>query len=149
MVRIMAAAMLTLGVSAATAGEVAPKVPIDKSKGECVLPADQMRKQHMNILMHRRDETMYRGVRAGKSALDACLTCHMVKDEQGKPVTVADERHFCRVCHDYTAVRVDCWDCHKSVPEEDGRRAGLTPGARSDENAFARLNAFVQQGERK
>ncbi len=135
-----------LGV--AQAGDLAPKVPIDKSKGDCVLPGDQMRKQHMNILMHRRDDTMFNGVRGGKRSLQACLTCHMVKDETtGKPVTIESPKHFCRVCHDFTAVKVDCWSCHKSVPEETATQAMLKDGKLGGTGSmFARLRGFVQGG---
>jgi len=146
---MLATAALLLGATVAMAGEVAPKVPIDKTTGECVLPADQMRRQHMRILMHRRDQTLYQGVRGGRTALEACLTCHMVKDEKGKPVTVADKRHFCRVCHDYAAVKPDCWACHKSVPEMEQRQAGIAPLKDGGKAALARLNDFVQQGGRK
>lgn len=135
----------------AQAGDVGPKIPIDKSKGSCVLPGDQMRREHMKILMHRRDDTMFRGIRGGKKALSACLTCHMVKDEKtGKPVTVASPKHFCRVCHDYAAVKVDCWQCHKSVPEAAERQAMIGPDGRLKASLMAQLKAFVhrEQGGR-
>jgi len=34
------------------------------------------------------------------------------------PVTVDDPQHFCRTCHDYAAVRPDCFQCHASRPGE-------------------------------
>jgi hypothetical protein len=138
-----------LATTVARAGDIVPKVPIDKSKGECVLPGDQMRREHMKILKHRRDETMYRGIRGGKASFSACLTCHMVKDEKtGKPVTVASPKHFCRVCHDYAAVKVDCWSCHKSVPEEAGNQAMLKGGAGLNSTKFAQLMEYVQGGRK-
>ena len=140
---------MLLATTVAGAGDIVPKVPIDKSKGSCVLPGEQMRREHMNILMHRRDDTMFKGIRGGKAALSACLTCHMVKDEKtGKPVTVASPKHFCRVCHDYTAVKVDCWSCHKSVPEETGTQAMLKGGAGAKESKFAQLLEYVQGGRK-
>ncbi|MEJ2035783.1 MAG: hypothetical protein P8X69_06795, partial [Maritimibacter sp.] len=42
-----------------------------------------------------------------------------VNDDTGTPVTAEDPRHFCRVCHDYAAVEVDCFMCHRSTPDED------------------------------
>ncbi len=147
---IMAAcAGLLLANTAAGAGDIVPKIPIDKSKGSCVLPGDQMRREHMKILMHRRDQTVYQGIRGGKASFSACLTCHMVKDEKtGKPVTVASPKHFCRVCHDYAAVKVDCWECHKSVPEEAGNQAMLKGSAGRDETKFAQLMKYVQGGRK-
>ena len=131
----------------ALAGDIGPKIPIDRSKGDCVLPAAQMRRVHMDILKHRRDDTMYRGIRGGKQALEACLTCHMVKDAAGKPVTVKSPKHFCRVCHDFAAVQPDCWQCHKSVPEEETRQAMIGPDGRMKASMMAQLKAFVH-GER-
>jgi len=140
---------ILLGTTVAGAGDIVPKVPIDKSKGSCVLPGEQMRREHMNILMHRRDETMFKGIRGGKASLSACLTCHMVKDEKtGKPVTVASPKHFCRVCHDYAAVKVDCWSCHKSVPEETGNQAMFGGSAGQKDTKFAQLMEYVQGGRK-
>ncbi len=138
-----------LATTVARAGDIGPKIPIDKSKGSCVLPGDQMRREHMKILKHRRDKTMYQGIRGGKRSLSACLSCHMVKDEKtGKPLTVASPKHFCRVCHDYAAVKVDCWECHKSVPEEAGGQALLKDGAGLKDSKFAQLMKYVQGGRK-
>lgn len=76
-----------------------------------------MRRWHMTMMRHDRDETVYEGKRDVNASLGECFDCHTVKDETGTPVTYADERHYCRVCHDFTAVRVDCFDCHRSTPE--------------------------------
>ena len=142
-------ASIWLTTAVAGAGDIVPKVPIDKSKGSCVLPGEQMRREHMNILLHRRDDTMFKGIRGGKAALSACLTCHMVKDEKtGKPVTVASPKHFCRVCHDYAAVKVDCWSCHKSVPEEASAQAMLKDDGGAAKSKFAQLLEFVQGGRK-
>ena len=144
---LLGGVVFTAALGVAQAGDLAPKVPIDKSKGSCVLPGDEMRKQHMNILKHRRDDTMFNGVRGGKRSLEACLTCHAVKDEKtGKPVTIKSPKHFCRVCHDYAAVKVDCWTCHKSVPEQAGNQAMLKEGKTDKASMFALLRGFVQGG---
>ncbi len=146
---LAACAGLVLATSVAQAGDIVPKIPIDRTKGDCVLPGDQMRREHMNILMHRRDDTMFKGIRGGKASLSACLTCHMVKDEKtGKPVTVASPKHFCRVCHDFAAVKVDCWSCHKSVPEETDTQAALPGGMGSKQSKFAQLLEYVQGGRK-
>jgi len=138
-----------LAGAVAQAADILPKIPIDKSKGNCVLPGEQMRREHMKLLKHRRDQTMYQGVRGGKASLSACLDCHMVKDEKtGKPVTIASPKHFCRVCHDYAAVKVDCWECHKSVPDEAAGQALLNGGAGMDKRKFAQLMEYVRGGRK-
>lgn len=144
-------AMLALGVLAAPAlaGDVAPKVPIDRSKGDCVLPGDQMRRQHMDLLKHRRDATMYEGVRGGKVAFSACLSCHAVKGDDGKPVTIKSEKHFCRVCHDYAAVKVDCWSCHVSVPREGSGKQALRMPRQRSETDLAALKRYLKEEGRK
>ena len=77
-----------------------------------------MRRYHMTMMRHDRDLTMYDGIRPAESSLGQCFDCHAVRDDAGTPVTVADERHFCRVCHDFAAVRIDCFDCHRSTPPD-------------------------------
>ena len=41
----------------------------------------------------------------------------VLNDEQGNAITVAEPEHFCRSCHDYAAVTIDCFQCHASRPE--------------------------------
>ncbi|MCB1333384.1 MAG: hypothetical protein KDK26_06985 [Roseivivax sp.] len=94
----------------------APAVP--KASGEPHPEGNAyMRRWHMSMMKHDRDLTMYDGERGVNASIGECFECHAVKDEAGQPVTVADERHFCRSCHDYAAVKVDCFDCHRSTPE--------------------------------
>ena len=143
-----AAAVLFLGAVGAQAGGIAPKVIIDKSKGECVLPAEQMKRQHMKILKHRRDATMYQGVRGGKRSLQACLSCHAVKGDDGKPVTIKSEKHFCRTCHDYVAVKPDCWDCHVSVPDKAAGRAALKHRAGTMRAEASGLIKYLEGGRK-
>ncbi len=78
---------------------------------------EEIRKTHMLGLMHQRDETMHEGVRSKDDSLNACMTCHAVKSETGMAVSYDSPQHFCRVCHDYTAVTVDCFSCHASTPD--------------------------------
>jgi hypothetical protein len=107
---------LVLFSVASIAGVPLPDIP-EAIKGEqCVEDTDFMRKNHMDLLLHQRDETVYNGIRTRKHSLKECFVCHVVKGEDNKPVTVSDPRHFCRECHDYAAVNVDCFQCHTSVP---------------------------------
>jgi len=87
--------------------------------------SDYWRIHHMDMLKHDRDLTMRDGVRnviPGEEPIQAsigeCFDCHAATDEAGTPVSYDDERHFCRVCHDYAAVQVDCFMCHRSTPSE-------------------------------
>jgi predicted CXXCH cytochrome family protein len=100
----------------AIAGAPKPDIP-EAIKGEqCVEDTGFMRKNHMELLLHQRDETMYKGIRTKKHSLKNCFTCHVVKGADNKPVTAKNPKHFCRECHDYAAVKVDCFQCHASVP---------------------------------
>lgn len=100
-----------------------PDVP--KGKGEaCVRDTQFMRNNHMELLLHQRDLTMRQGIRPEKERLGACLDCHAVTDSHGKAVSYDSPQHFCRTCHDYAAVRVDCFECHSSVPETEAAVRG-------------------------
>ena len=110
--------MVLLVSGVAFAASLTPEIP--KGKGEnCVRDTDFMRTNHMELLLHQRDLTMYQGKRPEQERIGACISCHAVADDHGKPVSIKSEKHFCRTCHDYTAVRVDCFECHSSVPEDN------------------------------
>ncbi|MCW9033307.1 MAG: Hdr-like menaquinol oxidoreductase cytochrome c subunit [Rhodospirillales bacterium] len=102
------------GASLVVAADV-PQPVTPKGK-ECVRDAAFMRANHMNLLKHKRDDTVYQGVRSGNDGLKDCVTCHAIPDDHGKPVGADDSRHFCRTCHDYAAVTMDCFQCHTSKP---------------------------------
>lgn len=118
-------------VHAQSAGEtysaLAPQPPKAKG-GSCVRDTDFMRRNHMKLLTHQRDETMYEGVRGKPEGLTNCITCHAVKDDAGKFVSISSPKHFCRTCHDYAAVSVDCFQCHASRPEAKNAAALGTSG---------------------
>ena len=82
----------------------------------CVEDTDFMRRNHMDLLNHQRDETVIKGVRTKQHSLTECINCHVVKGPDAVPVTVSSPQHFCRSCHDYAAVSVDCFQCHASRP---------------------------------
>lgn len=108
----------------AWAGEPAPaRTPMPapaKGKGEhCVAPVEWMRRNHMMALKHQRDQTVHEGERGAKFSLKDCVSCHAVSGNDGRPVSVSDPKHFCRSCHDYAAVHIDCFECHASRPGED------------------------------
>jgi len=122
---LMTAAVLAMLPVTGFAGDPTwlPKLP--RGQGEaCVADTDWMRRNHMTALMHQRDDTVRDGMRDKRFSLKGCLDCHAVEGADGKPVTAASPRHFCRSCHDYAAVRMDCFECHASRPEMKASAAG-------------------------
>lgn len=94
-----------------------PFPAIAMGQGEtCVEDTDFMRRNHMDLLDHQRDETVINGVRTEQHSLKECINCHVVNGPDSVPVTVSSPQHFCRSCHDYAAVSVDCFQCHASRP---------------------------------
>jgi hypothetical protein len=80
----------------------------------CVEPTAEMRKNHMEYILHQRDETMYRGIRTRQYSLAECINCH-VSDAPDAP-RISSEEHFCNSCHTYAAVSIDCFQCHADRP---------------------------------
>ena len=81
---------------------------------ECVKDVEYMRTTHMKLLNDWRDEVVrdgerkdlvIQGVTYEKSLQNGCMKCH------------ASKKKFCDECHDFTAVKPYCWDCHIQ-PEE-------------------------------
>ena len=93
-----------------------PVIPMGRGDA-CVEDTGFMRRNHMELLKHQRDETMLKGERSEQHSLKECLDCHAVPGPDTKPVTFTDSSHFCRSCHDYAAVSIDCFQCHASRPE--------------------------------
>lgn len=119
--------MLFLSIAYAassTAPKVGPVIVIDKTRaGErCVEDTDFMRKNHMQVLLHQRDDTMYNGVRTEKHSLKNCINCHASSKDNR---VIGSNEHFCQSCHTYSAVSLDCWECHatKAKPAQ----AAVTP----------------------
>lgn len=107
----------TLVLLAAPALAEVPLPVVPQASGQCLDTPDAMRRNHMDMLRHTRDDTMRQGVRVASKGLKDCVTCHAVKGADDKPVTIADPQHFCRSCHAYVGVKPDCFQCHSSVPE--------------------------------
>lgn len=99
-----------------------PDIPMGKGD-KCVEPTADMRKNHMEYILHQRDETMHKGIRTSKHSFAECIDCHAVTDENHEAVTYKDERHFCNSCHQYAAVQIDCFDCHTSTPQANSSNA--------------------------
>ena len=100
----------------ASDGGLLPVIPMGQGDS-CVEDIDFMRRNHMSLLEHQRDETMKEGIRGKPYSLKECISCHVVNGPDANPVTVSSPQHFCRSCHDYAAVSIDCFQCHASRPE--------------------------------
>ena len=119
--RLLKAFSITvLLLTAATSGAEVPVPHPQEPEGECVEPEDVMRRNHMEFILHQRDETMQKGIRTTKHSLKQCISCHAVKDDQGEYIRVDDpsNKHFCATCHEYAAVNIDCFQCHADTPRE-------------------------------
>ena len=126
LLRILASLIFALAaVSPAPtfAGEGArtPKPTISiETPGKCIAPAEEMRRNHMEMLKHQRDRTMRAGIRGEPASLNACINCHASK----KTGTVlGDGTGFCQSCHEYAAVKLDCFECHQ--PKAGFKAAGV------------------------
>lgn len=82
----------------------------------CVEPTEFMRRNHMEVLLHQRDETVHLGVRTKKHSLVECIACHAERDSNGKFVSINAEGQFCQDCHATAAVSMDCFQCHATKP---------------------------------
>lgn len=121
MKRLIIATLVLFGLTAGVAisGSVYPEIP--KATGEAHPEGNEfMRVNHMDLLRHDRDLTMRDGNRDTDYSLAGCITCHAVNGPDSKPVTIKSEEHFCRTCHEYVAVKIDCFQCHNSVPADLG-----------------------------
>lgn len=78
-----------------------------------------MRKNHMDELLHKRDETMIKGIRTEKHSLKACINCHVPEQHNGKVLRHTDPEHFCSTCHGYVAQQLDCFQCHVDHPNNN------------------------------
>lgn len=96
-----------------SAGTV-PKLELQKDAKTCVLPAAEIRAEHMKLLNVWRDEVLRDGKRETltvegkqypKSLMLNCMKCHTSK------------KQFCDKCHTYTSVHPYCWDCHLAPVE--------------------------------
>jgi hypothetical protein len=107
-----AVAMMAAVSIPAAAGVDLPK--LEKGKGEkCVEDTQFMRRNHMELLKHHRDETVRKGIRTTRYSLKKCVECH-ASEKTGS--VAASKEDFCAACHSYASVKLDCWDCHATKP---------------------------------
>lgn len=120
---IFVAASLALAVAAdaeqaRSARIAAPVVKIERGDA-CVAPVDEMRRNHMKMLLHQRDRTVRQGLRETQHSLKGCVDCHASE----KTGSVLGKEGFCSSCHEFAAVKIDCFECH--TPERRAPAAAV------------------------
>ena len=97
-------------------GETGALEPVKPEAGKCVVPAEEMRVQHMTLLTEWRDRVVRDGERIAATSEDdkvvmslrnTCMECHESKER------------FCDRCHNYASVEPDCWNCHIEPGENE------------------------------
>jgi hypothetical protein len=88
--------------------------------GSCVDSTDVMRRKHMEFIKHQRDDTVHGGIRGSKHSLAGCVDCHVRYDSDHSPTPIHHKDEFCGACHAFTAVNLNCFDCHAAVPKGPG-----------------------------
>ncbi len=97
---------------------VLPRVVTPNDARQCVEPTDVMRRDHMKFLLQQRDDTVLDGIRTKKYSLTGCINCHAQRSDDGMIVRADDPEYFCTTCHEYTSVKIDCFECHSDRPAE-------------------------------
>jgi hypothetical protein len=93
-----------------------PVVKIEKGE-QCVEPTAEMRRNHMEKMLHQRDRTMHQGIRTTQHSLKNCVNCHAAQSG-----SVLGKDGFCASCHQYASVHIDCFGCHTDKPEKEPAR---------------------------
>jgi hypothetical protein len=100
---------LTFAAWAANDGGVPRPAIAIAAAGKCIAPAEEMRRNHMEMLKHQRNRTLREGIRGEQVSLNGCIECHADKTTG----SVVGKDRFCESCHSYAAVKLDCWGCHQ------------------------------------
>ena len=145
MLRRLAPVLLLAAAAGAPAQDArTPRPVIEPARGgQCVADPAYMRRNHMELLKHQRDDTVHAGDRAGRFSLQACIQCHA--SVKTNSVTQGGT-NFCVSCHSYAAVKIDCFECHASQPKAQGATV-FHPVVPTGPNAIGaiRLAAQVRQ----
>ena len=120
---VFAAAAAVTVFAANEASSHVPKPQITIEQGDkCVEDTQFMRRQHMNLLRHQRDETVHRGVRQARHSLQGCIDCHASR-KTGSVIGGPDA--FCEGCHSYASVKLDCFECHSPDTRPGGKASAV------------------------
>jgi len=118
--------------------------PADES-AKCIHPEDEMRRNHMNYILHERDETMHEGIRNEPASLANCIDCHVKPDDKGEIANIESKEHFCSGCHQYASVQIDCFQCHADRPQKYIKRDKRTSSLTQDLQQALANNAGVNK----
>ena len=56
-------------------------------------------------------------IRTTKHSLKNCIDCHITPNAKGEYARYSDSKqHFCASCHEFAAVKIDCFMCHADRP---------------------------------
>ncbi len=102
---------------------------------ECVQPEEEMRRNHMNYILHQRDQTVHDGIRTETYSLARCIDCHVEPNENGEIAGHDEPEHFCNSCHEYASVQIDCFECHADRPQKYIQRSKKKQDIREELNA--------------
>lgn len=109
--------ILALLIGSVQAGSHGSQESSIHAKGDrCVEETPLMRRNHMEMLLHQRDDTLRRGIRTKQHSLKECINCHVLPDDHGDYPKLGTKDHFCSACHISAAVKPDCFQCHRSTP---------------------------------
>lgn len=78
-----------------------PPQPEKAQRGPCVRDADWMRRNHMDFLKDKREETVREGIYVKSESFQSCASCHPSRER------------FCDRCHAYVSVAPNCFECHQ------------------------------------
>jgi hypothetical protein len=118
-VRLAMALILIAVFGAATAAPPLPTIERAARGTQCVEDTAFMRRHHMELLKHQRDDTVRSGIRGAKYSLKDCVGCHAGAKTRSVAATPGD---FCVSCHSYAAVTIDCFECHTGKPAAVARQ---------------------------
>jgi [DsrC]-trisulfide reductase subunit J len=140
------------GATLAQAQERSSLLPdVPKATGEPHAEGNEYwRKNHPDLLRHDRDLTVRDGEREIGASLKSCFECHAATDDQGTVLTAASPNHFCSACHQYVAVKIDCFVCHRSTPDgvdEYESQAALSTSIPLKDADIQEVIAYLKQGE--
>ncbi len=120
--KLMHKSLLVIAGSAALALSsiaVADNTDVARAKTDkCVAETPYMRSNHMDEILHQRNDTLRKGIRSGNFSLKECINCHVKENSQAR---YGDNNHFCSGCHNYAAVTIDCFQCHADRPTKAGK----------------------------
>ena len=139
-VHLVSTGLLAAETESSSMGNVVlPRVVTPQNVQQCVEPTDIMRRDHMKFLLQQRDATVIDGIRTKKYSLTGCIDCHAQPAADGKIVRAGDPEYFCTACHQFTSVKIDCFECHSDRPVAAADR--LSRSTNSHQQLLARIDS--------